>query len=88
MVACEYGYPCGTDNPRIADECAYRGHCDATSLPDYLSYYVSSPYESELLSQYESVLRGAIESGDWSQISVSRGTQVAPPTGYPGRGPG
>ncbi len=78
VVACEYGYPCGADNPRIADECAYRGHCDATSLPDYLYYYASSPFESELLSQYESVLRGAIESGDWSQVTVSRGTTVTP----------
>jgi hypothetical protein len=88
VVACEYGYPCGADNPRIADECAYRGHCDATSLPDYLSYYASSPYESELLSQYESVLRGAIESGDWSQVTVSRGATTMPPGGYLGRGPG
>lgn len=90
VVACEYGYPCGGDNPRIADECAYRGHCDATSLPDYLSYYVSSPYESELLSQYESMLRGAIESGDWSQLTVSRGTTTTapPPMGQFGRGPG
>lgn len=88
VVACEYGYPCGADNPRIADECAYRGHCDATSLPDYLSYYASSPYESQLLSQYESVLRGAIESGDWSQVTVSRGAATMPPGGALGRGPG
>jgi hypothetical protein len=90
VVACEYGYPCGTDNPRIADECAYRGHCDATSLPDYLSYYASSPYESELLSQYEGVLRTAIETGDWSQVTVSRGTTTTPMqgSGFLGRGPG
>jgi len=88
VVACEYGYPCGSDNPRIADECAYRGHCDATSLPDYLSYYASSPYESELLSRYESVLRGAIESGDWSQVTVSRGATPAPQMGFGGHGPG
>ncbi len=81
VVACEYGYPCGADNPHIADECANRGHCDATSLPDYISYYGSSPYESELLSQYESVLRGAIETGDWSQVTVSRGAATMPGAG-------
>ncbi len=75
IVACQYGYPCGEDNPRVRSECAYNGHCEAGSLPDYLYYYGSSPYESRLLAQYQSVLRNAIETGDWSGVVFSRGTR-------------
>jgi hypothetical protein len=76
ILACEYGYSCGTDNQRLLDACAYQSHCDARSLPDYLYYYSSSPHENELLSQYASVLRGAIENGDWSQLVVTRGPRM------------
>jgi len=73
VLACEYGQPCGPDTPRMQQACALQGHCDAMSYPDYLSYYASSPHDSQLLATYRSVLRQAIESGDWSQISVVRG---------------
>lgn len=73
VLACEYGQPCGADTPRMQQACALQGHCDAQSYPDYLSFYASSPHDSQLLSTYRSVLRQAIESGDWSQISVVRG---------------
>lgn len=76
VLACEYGYGCGTDNPQLLTECAFNARCDAQSLPDYLYYYASTPHESELLSRYESVLRGAIENGDWSQLVVSRGPRM------------
>jgi hypothetical protein len=76
VLACEYGYGCGTDNVQLQSECAFNARCDAQSLPDYLYYYASTPYESELLTRYESVLRGAIENGDWSQITVSRGPRM------------
>jgi hypothetical protein len=81
VLACDYGYPCGADNQRLLDECAYNAHCDAASLPDYLSYYASSPHDMQLVSQYEAVLRGAIENGDWSQLAVTRGAKM-PGTGY------
>ncbi len=88
VLACEYGYPCAADNQRLLDECAYNGHCDATSLPDYLYYYASSPHETELLTRYETVLRGAIENGDWSQLTVTRGPRM-PASRYPfGHGSG
>ncbi|HUI99440.1 MAG TPA: hypothetical protein VLY46_04350 [Usitatibacter sp.] len=76
ILACQYGYDCGTDNAQLMNECAFNAHCDAQSLPDYLYYYASTPHESELLAQYETVLRGAIENGDWSQVVVSRGPQM------------
>ncbi|HXS52546.1 MAG TPA: hypothetical protein VN782_08450 [Usitatibacter sp.] len=76
VLACEYGYGCGTDNPQLLSECAFNARCDAQSLPDYLYYYASTPHESELLARYESVLRGAIENGDWSQVTVSRGPRM------------
>ena len=73
LLACDYGYPCGADNTRVLNECAYQGHCEASTLQDYLYYYGSSPYDSQLLAQYQSVLRNAIETGDWSQVNVVRG---------------
>jgi hypothetical protein len=90
ILACEYGYPCGADNARVLAECALQGHCNASSLQDYLFYYSGSPHDSQLVSQYQSILRAAIESGDWSQIAMTRGPR---PPGTPrmfffGSGPG
>lgn len=78
VLACEYGAPCGTDTPRMLQACAFQGHCDAQNFPDYLYYYGSTPHDSQLLVQYRSLLQNAIETGDWSQISVVRGQ---PPAG-------
>jgi hypothetical protein len=80
LLACDYGYPCGETNPRVLSGCAYQGHCDAASLADYLFYYGSSPYDSQLLAQYRGVLRQAVETGDWSQLTVVRGPR---PPGAP-----
>lgn len=89
ILACEYGYACGADNARLLDECAYNAHCDAQSLPDYLYYYASSPHESELLASYTSMLRGAVENGDWSQLGVTRGPRMPGASRYMfGHGPG
>lgn len=88
ILACEYGNACGADNPRLLAECAFNAHCDAQSLPDYLYYYASTPHESELLARYESVLRGAIENGDWSQVVVSRGPRMPGASTYVFGGPG
>jgi hypothetical protein len=80
LLACDYGYPCGDNNPRVLSACAYQGHCDATSLSDYLFYYGASPHDSQLLAQYRGILRQAIESGDWTQLNVARGPR---PPGAP-----
>jgi hypothetical protein len=72
-LACDYGYPCGSDNQRVLTECALNGHCQAQSLQDYLYYYGGSPHDSQLVAQYEQVLRNAVETGDWSQVNVVRG---------------
>jgi hypothetical protein len=79
VVACEYGQPCGPDTPRMQQACALQGHCNAQSYPDYLYYYASSPHESQLLAQYRAILRTAIDTGDWSQLSIVRG--LPNPTG-------
>ena len=73
LLACDYGAVCGEGNPRVLSACAYQGHCNASSLPDYVYYYGSSPYDSQLLTQYREILRNAVESGDWSQITIVRG---------------
>jgi hypothetical protein len=75
LLACEYGYPCGENNQRVLNACAYQGHCGVASLPDYLFYYGSSPYDAQLLDRYRMLLRQAADSGDWSGITIQRGTR-------------
>jgi hypothetical protein len=89
LLACDYGYPCGDNNPRVLSACAYQGHCNASSLPDYLYYYGASPNDSQLMSQYREILRTAIETGNWSQMSVTRGPRPpgTPMFGFNGIGP-
>ena len=75
LVACEYGYACGADNTRVQQACAFQGHCDASNLQDYLYYYAASPHDSQLMNQYEAMLRTAVETGDWSHFTLVRGTR-------------
>lgn len=81
LLACEYGYSCGENNSRVLGACAFQGHCGVASLPDYLFYYGASPYDAQLLDRYRTVLRQAVETGDWSAIAIERGSRspVAPP---------
>ena len=58
---------------KVLDGCALNGHCQGQSLQDYLYYYGGSPHDSQLVAQYEQVLRNAVETGDWSQVNVVRG---------------
>jgi hypothetical protein len=85
LLACDYGYPCGPDNERVLNSCAQQGHCDANSLSDYLFYYGASPHDSQLMAQYREILRNAIETGNWSQLTVVRGAPTPPRV--VGRGP-
>lgn len=78
LVACEYGYPCSDNNQRVLNACAYQGHCGVANLNDYLFYYGSSPYDSQLLERYRGIVRQAIDTGDWSQINVQRGVRTPP----------
>ena len=73
VLACDYGAPCGENNARILQACAFQGHCDAGNLRDYLFYYAASPHDSELVGQYRTLLREAIETGDWSRLNIARG---------------
>jgi hypothetical protein len=75
LLACEYGYSCGENNNRVLSACAYQGHCGVATLPDYLFYYGASPYDAQLLDRYRTVLRQAIDSGDWSAITIQRGSR-------------
>jgi hypothetical protein len=79
VLACEYGQPCGADTPRMQQACALQGHCNAQTWPDYLYYYAASPYDSQMLANYRAILRTAIDTGDWSQLTVVRGLPT--PTG-------
>ena len=75
VLACDYGYPCDANNDRVLSECAFQGHCDASSLQDFIFFYAASPHDSQLVSQYQQILRNAVETGDWSQVTVIRGTR-------------
>lgn len=77
LLACDYGYPCDASNTRVQAGCAYQGHCNASSLADYIYYYGASPNDSQLMSQYQDILRNAIETGNWSQLNVVRGASTA-----------
>jgi hypothetical protein len=88
LLACDYGYPCDESNPRVLSACAYQGHCNASSLADFIYYYGASPNDSQLMSQYREMLRTAVESGNWSQLAVVRGgSRPVPPPSNP-LGPG
>lgn len=75
LLACDYGYACGENNPDLVEGCALRGHCAAGNLADYIGYYESSANSLQLQERYRSILRGAVESGDWSAITVRRGAR-------------
>jgi hypothetical protein len=83
LLACEYGYPCGENNPRVLNACAFQGHCGVSSLPDYLFYYGASPYDAQLLDRYRTILRQAADTGDWSAIVIDRGTRSPNAPSYP-----
>ena len=78
LLACDYGYPCDGTNPRVLSGCAYQGHCGAMNLADYIYYYGASPNDSQLMSQYQDLLRTAVETGNWSQLPVVRGARPVP----------
>ena len=89
LLACDYGYPCDATNQRVQSACAYQGHCNAQSLPDYIYYYGASPNDSQLMNQYVDILRSAIQTGNWSQVTVARGLPDSPAAGRPAwRSPG
>lgn len=75
LLACEYGYGCGENHSRVLNACAFQGHCGVASLPDYLFYYGVSPYDAQLVDRYRSILRHAADTGDWSAITVDRGSR-------------
>lgn len=73
MAACDFGHPCGDNNSRILNGCAFHGHCEAGNLRDYLAYYAASPHDVMLQEQYRQVIRTAITTGDWSALNFVRG---------------
>jgi hypothetical protein len=87
LLACEYGYPCGENNPRVLQACAFQGHCGVASLPDYLFYYGASPYDAQVLDRYRMVLRQAVDSGDWSALVIQRGARSPNAAVYGYQGP-
>ncbi len=73
LVACEYGYPCGSDTSLILVACAYRGQCGAGDYREFLFYYQYSPSISQTVSEYEAALFRAVRAGDWSYFTFHRG---------------
>ena len=73
LLGCDYGMDCSGNHPKVLSSCAYQGYCGASSLADNLYFYGNSPYQSQLLERYRAVLRQAAETGDWSQLRITRG---------------
>ncbi len=73
LLGCDHGMECGSTHAKVLSSCAYQGHCGASTLADNLYFYGNSPYQSQLLEQYRSVLGQVVETGDWSQIRFTRG---------------
>lgn len=77
LLACEAGYPCD-HSPQMDQACAMVGKCAATTLRDYIQYYSASPYESQLIAQYEQALRDANDRNDWSGFRFVSGPATFP----------
>jgi hypothetical protein len=77
VLSCEYGGACAADTPRMLQACAMQGYCDAEAYPDLLFHYIASPHDAQRIVQYRTVLRNALESGDWSQLVIVRGAEAA-----------
>ena len=73
LLACDYGAPCDASSADLLSGCAYEGRCGVNNFADYLYYYGSTPYESQLLDRYRGMLAHTVETGDWSQIRFVRG---------------
>jgi hypothetical protein len=77
LLACDAGYPCD-HSPTMDQACALVGKCGATTLRDYIQYYSASPYESQLIAQYEQALHQAQERNDWSGFRFVSGPATFP----------
>ncbi len=88
LAACDAGLDCGPANPMLLQGCANNGNCDAQSMRDYLFFYGNSPQQSQLITEYQSQLGRAMQTGDWSYFSFLR---ARPPSGstffFRGSGP-
>jgi hypothetical protein len=73
LMACDLGDPCGPDSKELLNACALQGHCDATSLREYMYYYGVSPAASQQIAQYQAYLAHAVKDRDWSAITFFRG---------------
>jgi hypothetical protein len=72
LLACEYGAECGAANRQVQSACIFSGQCNATTLPDLVFFYGTTPYQSQLVDSYRAIFRQAVEGGDWSQLRFVR----------------
>ena len=72
LLACEYGLDCGETSRQVRLACALGGQCQARTVLDLAFYYEVSPYQAQLIDQYRSIFRQAVESNDWSALNFAR----------------
>jgi len=72
MLGCDFGLECGVEHQAVMEACAFEGHCDAITLPDFLYFYRLSPAEAQAAARYRMLFLTAAESGDWSGLRFSR----------------
>ena len=73
LTACDAGAECGPTNETMLGGCFAQANCDASNMRDYLFYYVNSPQQSQLVSEYQAQIQRAIQTRDWSYFTFRRG---------------
>jgi hypothetical protein len=73
LLACDFGAPCDRSNESVLRACAFDRQCSVATLEDWLLYYQSSPYRSQLSQTYRSQLNDMIARGDLSGLQFVRG---------------
>ncbi len=73
QVKCDLAGGCAEKNAaELDDACANRGHCAATSMEDYLRYYVLPPVRAQDLEQQRQQFREMFASGDFSALRLAK----------------
>ena len=73
LLACDFGAPCDRTHESVLRACAFDRQCSVGNLEDWLLYYQSSPYRSQLSHAYRSQLNEMIARGDFSALQFVRG---------------
>jgi hypothetical protein len=69
LVACQFGFECGTQNMEVVMACAERSQC-APDYPSYLRDYVLTPAQFAALQDYAQAIADALQRHDASAFQI------------------